>query len=83
MTTTVVSNDRMYTRSDDRRARERAPSDAPSRQPPKDGEPGREAEVDLDVQRPGDDREINGRQTELVVTTVTVREKDLTLEDGR
>jgi hypothetical protein len=64
------------------RAREQAPSDASSRQPPKDGESGREVEVDLDVQRPGDDREINGRQTELVVTTVTVREKGRTLEDA-
>lgn len=64
------------------RARERAPDDVSGRQPPEDGEPGREVEVDLDVQRPGDDREINGRQTELVVTTVTVREKDRTLEEA-
>ena len=64
------------------RAREWAPFDASSRQPPEDVDPGREAEVDLDVQRPGEDREINGRQTEFVVTTVTVREKDRPLEES-
>ena len=64
------------------RAREQAPSDAASRQPAGDGQPNREVEIDLDVQRPGDRREINGRGTALVVTTVTVREKGRTLEEA-
>ena len=63
------------------RAREQAPSDA-SRPPAGDGQPNREVEIDLDVQRPGDRREINGRGTALVVTTVTVREKGRTLEEA-
>ena len=42
----------------------------------------REVEIDLDVQRPGERREINGHEEEFVVTTVTVREKDRTLEEG-
>ncbi len=64
------------------RARKQAPPDAPSRQADGDGQPQREVEVDLDVQRPGDTREFSGRQAELVVTTVTVREKGRTLEDA-
>lgn len=121
VTTTVVSDERMYTSSDDRRAqiidlaegrmydldlrdktyevttfeelrarfeemreraRDQAPPDAPSRQTDDGERPEREVEVDLDVQRPGDSREFNGRRAELVVTTVTVREKGRTLEEA-
>ena len=62
-----------------KRAREQAP---PSREADGDDQPEREVEVDLDVQRPGDTREFSGRQAELVVTTVTVREKGRTLEEA-
>ncbi len=64
------------------RARQQAPPDAPSGQRAEDGEPGPEVEVDLDVQRPGERRDVNGHQAELVVTTVTVREKGRTLEEA-
>ena len=64
------------------RARQQAPPEAPSNQGVQDDQPDREVEIDLDVQRPGDRREINGREAELVVTTVTVREKGRTLEEA-
>ena len=64
------------------RARQQAPPDAPSDTGGQDNPPDREFEIDLDVQRPGDRREINGHAAELVVTTVTVRQKDRTLEEA-
>ncbi len=64
------------------RAREQAPPDARGGQPPGDGQPAKQVEVDVDVQRPGDVRTINGHDTALTVTTITVHEKGRTLEES-
>jgi hypothetical protein len=73
-----------------REAREKAEKDAAREQGKEQGkeektektEPQKEYEVDFDVKETGQKKQLAGFDTREVVTTITVREKGKTLEDG-
>jgi hypothetical protein len=67
-----------------REAREKAEKEAPKEQEPqeKSGEPAKELELDYDVKETGQKKQLAGYDAREVITTITVREKGKTLEEG-
>ena len=67
-----------------REAREKAEKEAPKEQGPqeKSGEPAKELELDYDVKETGQKKQLAGYDAREVITTITVREKGKTLEEG-
>jgi hypothetical protein len=69
-------------RQEIREAREKAEKDAKQGGGEQPGETGRELEVDFDVKETGQKKAIAGHDTREVIVTITLREKDKTLEQS-
>lgn len=81
-TYTVTTFDELRRRM--REAREKAERETPKEEQPQQqaGKPEKELEIDVDVKETGQKKAIAGHDAREVVTTVTVREKGRTLEEG-
>src|SRR3990170_6890200 len=77
---TTFDEIRRQMREAEAKAREAASRESKDEQPAKND--GKEMEVDFDVKNTGQTKTINGFDTRQVVATITVREKDKTIEES-
>ncbi len=82
-TYTVVTFDQMRAQLEQAREQLAAQTQESNEEEPSPaGEPEKEMEVDVDVQETGKTKSIAGHDTRQVILTITMREKDKTLEQG-
>jgi hypothetical protein len=82
-TYTIVTFDQMRAQLEQAREQLAAQTQESNEEEPSPaGEPEKEMEVDVDVQETGKTKSIAGHDTRQVILTITMREKDKTLEQG-